>query len=82
MYKRIDQPTLIKYGLKSKQLLVEEAIDTVHQFSMLQRFRQNKDFKAIDKTKPLPVPQSDSESSDEEDENNNRQNFAKPIVTA
>ena len=30
MYKRIDQPALLKVGLKQKQLLGEEAIQDVH----------------------------------------------------
>ena len=52
---------------------------------MLQRFRSNKDFRAFDKTKPLPARESNSDSesdSDDDSENVNRQNFAKPIETA
>lgn len=72
MYKRIDQPSLSKVGLRQKQLLGEEAISDVHQFSMLQRFRSGRDFKIFDKTKPIPVTARDlnSDESDEEDEEN------------
>jgi hypothetical protein len=79
MYKRIDQPQLLKVGLRQKQLLAEEAISDVHQFSMLQRFRGNKDFKMVDKTKPIPVTARDLASDDDSDieedtENINQQN--------
>ena len=36
----------------SKQELTEEAIPELHQFSMLQRFRQGRDFKMPDKPTP------------------------------
>ena len=78
MYKRIDQPLLSKVGLRQKQLLGEEAIPDVHQFAMLERFRGNRDFRAFDKTRPIPVTArdlaSDSDDSDEDTENDNRQN--------
>ena len=38
-YKRIDQNTLNRVGLKQKQLLNEDAIDQVYNFTQLQRFR-------------------------------------------
>ena len=34
-YKKIDQPSLTKVGLRPKQLLAEEAVDNVYSFSML-----------------------------------------------
>lgn len=38
-YKRIDQMTLNRVGLKQKQLLTESAIPEVFNFTQLQRFR-------------------------------------------
>ena len=59
-------------------MLSEEAIPDVHQYSMLQRFRSNRDFKMMDKMKPIPVTARDlnSDESDEEDvENVNTKNI-------
>ena len=78
MYKRIDQQTLNNAGFKQKKLLSEESIEEVHQFSMLQRFRSNRDFKMFDKMKPVPVTARDlnSDESDAEDtENVNTKNI-------
>jgi hypothetical protein len=52
MFKRIDQEELEKLGVGNKQEISVEAITELHQYSMLQRFRQNKDFKEEDKYKP------------------------------
>lgn len=75
MYKRIDQTTLSQIGLKSKASLGEGAIEEVHGFSMLQRFRQDRDLNAFDRTKPLL--QSDESEDSEEDvcENINLRNI-------
>ena len=35
MYKKIDQPTLTKNGMHPKQVLSEQSIKSVHDFSML-----------------------------------------------
>ena len=51
MYKRIDQASLHKVGLAPKTELSEAAIPNVQQFSLLQRFRQGRDFKEFDKAK-------------------------------
>lgn len=74
-YKRIDQVTLTRVGLKQKQLLTETAIAQVFNFTQLQRFRQNRDLLAFDKSKPMANPvESDSEASDSDasDEAENR----------
>ena len=43
-----------KLGLGHKSELDQKngSLNAMHKFSMLQRFRQNKDFKAVDKYKP------------------------------
>lgn len=68
MFKRIDQTTLVQVGLKSKQSLGESAIQEVHQFSLLQRFRQDRDMNAFDRSKPLPIDANDESESNSEDE--------------
>lgn len=45
IYKRIDQEELDKIGVTNKQEINQNALVELHQYSMLQRFRQNKDFK-------------------------------------
>lgn len=65
MYKRIDQTTLSQIGLKSKASLGEGAIEEVHGFSMLQRFRGDRDLNAFDRAKPL-LQSDDSDESDED----------------
>ena len=79
-YKRIDQITLSRLGFKQKQMLQETAIDEVFNFTQLQRFRQNRDLQAFDKSRPMAVAvESDSDASgsdsdDGEPENQNLQN--------
>lgn len=66
-YKRIDQNTLNRVGLKQKQLLNEDAIDQVYNFTQLHRFRQNRDLLAFDKSKQAAKANPiDSDSSDED----------------
>ena len=71
-YKRIDQVTLTRVGLKEKQRLNESAIDDVFNFTQLQRFRQNRNLMAFDKSKPIAVNPvaSDSDQSDSDDSEN------------
>ena len=71
-YKRIDQVTLNRVGLKEKQRLTETAIGDVFNFSQLQRFRQNRNLFAFDKSKPIAVNPvaSDSDQSDSDDSDN------------
>jgi len=52
LYQRIDQEELEKIGVNNKQDVSEQALVDLHQYSMLQRFRNNKDFKGVDKYKP------------------------------
>ena len=54
VYYRVDQEELEKRGLGHKSELEKESgsLTNLHQFSMLQRFRQSKDFKAPDRYKP------------------------------
>ena len=54
MYQRIDQEELEKNGLSHKSELSKDSggLLAAHKFSMLQRFRQSKDFRAIDRYKP------------------------------
>jgi len=52
MYQRIDQEEIEKLGLGSKKELGEEAISGLHEYSLLQRFRQNKDLYAVDDYQP------------------------------
>ena len=86
MYKRIDQPSLTEAGLRPKQLLCQEAITNVYSYSMLQRFRSNKDLKAFDKSRPLPIDQDDDDdysgSDNDQVENTNKQNIPKPVEVA
>lgn len=65
-FKKIDQTTVSAIGLKSKASLGESAIEEVHGFSMLLRFRGNRDMDAFDRSKPLPITMSDE--SDESDD--------------
>ena len=65
MFKRIDQVEISKVGIKSKTNFEENAIEEVHNFSMLQRFRQNRDFRAFDKSKPI-IGTTDQNNSDED----------------
>lgn len=48
MFKRIDQTCLNKVGLPSKKAIGEDAISGLHEYSMLQRFRQGIDLKTVD----------------------------------
>ena len=92
-YKRIDQVTLTKVGIKQKQLLTEQAIPQIFNFTQLQRFRQNRDLLAFDKAKPISVnpyvsddsedDKDDSESDDDEadGENRNQQNKRFPTTS-
>lgn len=54
MYQQVDQQELEKLGLGHKSELDKEqgSLKAMHKFSMLQRFRGNKDLKAVDKYKP------------------------------
>lgn len=56
-YYRIDQEELEKRNLghKSELDLESGSLSDVFQFSMLQRFRKGKDFRAADKYKPKTV---------------------------
>jgi len=65
-FKRIDQTAVSALGLKSKASLAESAIEEVHGYSMLQRFRGARDLDAFDRSKPLPDVLSD-ESDESED---------------
>jgi len=72
---------LTRVGLKQKQQLTETAINQVFNFTQLQRFRQNRDLTAFDKSKAIPgqaivdSDSSDNESdSDDEYENKNQLN--------
>ena len=69
-YKRIDQVTLTRVGLKEKQRLTEDAIGDVFNFTQLQRFRQNRNLLAFDKSKPIAVNPvaSESDCSDNSDD--------------
>eukprot|EP00347_Sterkiella_histriomuscorum_P012198 403369519 len=49
LYQRIDHEELEKIGVNDKEVLTEHAIYDLHEYSMLQRFRQNRDFKQVDK---------------------------------
>jgi len=54
IYKRIDQEELEKLGLGHKSEIGTDSgsLKSVFEYSMLQRFRQNKNFRQIDKYKP------------------------------
>jgi hypothetical protein len=52
-FQRIDQSELQKLGLREKNSLTEDAIPELHQYTMLQRFRQGRDFRQAD---PEPAP--------------------------
>ena len=54
VYYRIDQEELENRGLGHKSELEKESgsLGNLHQFSMLQRFRKAKDFRAPDRYKP------------------------------
>ena len=93
-YKRIDQVTLTRVGIKQKQLLTEHAIPQIFNFTQLQRFRQNRDLLAFDKAKPVAMnpcvsddsedDKDDSESDDDEvvdGENRNQQNKRFPTTS-
>jgi len=68
MYKLIDQSTLCEIGLKSKTSLGEDSIEDIHGFSMLQRFRGDRDLNAFDRSKPVVDPASDESDSEESEE--------------
>ena len=73
--------------MKQKQKFTETAIAQVFDFTQLQRFRQNRDLTAFDKSKTVPgkdaLSSDSSDDSDSEDdqqvENQNQQNV---IVTS
>lgn len=87
-FKKIDQTTVSALGLKSKASLGEGAIEEVHGFSMLQRFRGNRDMDAFDRAKPLPITMSDGSDESDDDsceniditnvESNRTESTAKP----
>ena len=52
LFQRIDQEELEKLGLGTKTEVSEDAFTDLHEYSMLQRFRQGKDLSAVDKYKP------------------------------
>ena len=54
LYYRIDQEELEKKGMAHKSELCNEqgGLKSLQQFSMLQRFRNNKDFRQPDRYKP------------------------------
>jgi len=56
-YYRVDQEELEKRGMAHKSELSKESggLNHMHKFSMLQRFRQNKDFKAPDRYRPKVI---------------------------
>jgi len=56
-YYRIDQEELEKRGMAHKSELEkgQGGLGNMYQFSMLQRFRQQRDFRAPDKYKPRVV---------------------------
>jgi hypothetical protein len=68
-FQRIDQEELEKIGVLDKQALTEDAIPELHQFSMLQRFRQGRDFTLPAKApiqngkKPKKLQPADKENS-------------------
>jgi hypothetical protein len=47
-FQRIDQIELERVGLADKKELTQEAIPELHQYTMLQRFRQGRDCKVPD----------------------------------
>lgn len=49
-FQHIDNQELEKLGVTSKNELTEDAIPELHQFTMLQRFRQGRDFTLPEKT--------------------------------
>jgi hypothetical protein len=61
MYQRIDQKELEDLGMSHKSELNDDLgnLKSMHNFSMLQRFRQGRDFKAVDKYKPIADSQDD-----------------------
>jgi hypothetical protein len=64
LYLRIDQEELEKLGVADKQELTETVIPDLHEYSMLQRFRQSKDYRQPDKYKPSQkVPKSKKSGS-------------------
>jgi hypothetical protein len=81
MFKRIDQVSLSRVGLGNKSVVSETAIQDVHAYSMLQRFRANKDLSAADSSKPEAFSRTaalnqdiESDSEDDDLENLNRCN--------
>ena len=56
-------------GHKSELCQASGSMKELFQFSMLQRFRQNKDLKSFDKSKPQPMPQYQDDSDGENDMN-------------
>ena len=68
-YKKIDQRTLTRVGLKQKEILNQSALSDVYNFSQLQRFRQNKDLNAVSKMRSIiPVDPDDSDLADSDSE--------------
>lgn len=74
MFKQIDQAPLAKISVPKAQL-AEESIPQVHQYSMLMRFRGNKDLHAV---APFTAPQqapSSSQINQPDDENYDQSNL-------
>lgn len=77
---RIDQELLEQLGVGNKQELGQEAIPDLHNYTMLQRFRQGKDFKEIDKY--VTAKSESTAKYDSNKENKWWQNQNKPISAA
>jgi hypothetical protein len=68
MFNRIDEITLKTIGLKPKASLGERAIADIHEYSMLQRFRQEKDLNSFERARPVHVQSDESEGSDSDED--------------
>ena len=74
MFKQIDQAPLNRLGVPKAEIS-ENAIPQLHQYSLLQRFRGNRDLTAFD-TAPVVSVEQDGDSDGEN--NHNQNNLKKP----
>lgn len=56
LYQRIDQEELEKLGVSHKSQIDEGALPELRQYTLLQRLRNGRDLKAVDKYKPVKKP--------------------------
>ena len=56
LYQRVDQEELEKLGVSHKSQVDEGALPELRQYTLLQRLRQGRDLKAIDKYKTAKKP--------------------------